>query len=145
MPNSRPRITFDQDGICNACNHSKDKEQINWKFRKKKFLEILSNLKKIKNRNKLYDCVVPWSGGKDSSSIAHKLKFEFGLNPLLVTFSPLIPNEIGEHNRKIMSELGFDTIYLNQKKIFQNYFLKDFLKKEEIPKLLGTQALIHFP
>ena len=86
MPNSRPRITFDKDGICNACNHSKDKEQINWELRKAEFLEILSNLKKIKNRNKLYDCVVPWSGGKDSSSIAHKLKFNFGLNPLLVTF-----------------------------------------------------------
>ena len=52
MPNSRPRITFDQDGICNACNHSKDKEQINWELRKTEFLEILSNLKKIKNRNK---------------------------------------------------------------------------------------------
>ena len=65
MPNSRPRITFDKDGICNACNHSKDKEQINWELRKAEFLEILSNLKKIKNRNKLYDCVVPWSGSKD--------------------------------------------------------------------------------
>ena len=42
--------------------------------------------------NKPYDCVVPWSGGKDPTSIALKLKLEFGLNPLLVTFSPLIQN-----------------------------------------------------
>ena len=43
-----------------------------------------------KENKSFYHCVVPWSGGKDSTSIASKLKFEYGLNPLLVTFSPLI-------------------------------------------------------
>ena len=52
--------------------------------------------------NEHYDVVVPWSGGKDSTSIALKLKFELGLNPLLVTFSPLILNEVGEFNRELL-------------------------------------------
>ena len=61
-----------------------------------------------KNRSKTgnYDCVVPWSGGKDSSMIACKLKFEFGLNPLLVTFSPVIPTEIGSYNRQQLINLS---------------------------------------
>ena len=59
-----------------------------------------------------YDCVVPWSGGKDSTSIALKLKFEFGLNPLLVTFSPLLINECGRLNRIELSKMGFDSIFL---------------------------------
>ena len=60
---------------------------------------------------------MPWSGGKDSSSIAWKLKFEFGLNPLLVTFAPLVPNEIGMRNREAMIQAGFDHVYFraNQK------------------------------
>ncbi|WP_082254513.1 N-acetyl sugar amidotransferase [Candidatus Pelagibacter communis] len=145
MPNSRPRITFDKDGICNACNHSKDKEQINWELRKEEFLEILSNLKKIKNRNKLYDCVVPWSGGKDSSSIAHKLKFNFGLNPLLVTFSPLIPNEIGEHNRKIMSDLGFDTIFFKPKENISKLLSQRFFKERGNPKVAWDAGINSLP
>ena len=87
MPNSRPRIVFDKDGICNACSHSEKKNKINWQERKDEFLRLVEKIKNDSKKNKSkYDCVVPWSGGKDSSSIALKLKFEFGLNPLLVTF-----------------------------------------------------------
>ena len=129
MPSSRPRISFDKTGVCNACNNSEKKKLINWDERKKKFLEIIRNLKKDKNRNKYYDCVVPWSGGKDSSSIAYKLKYEYDLNPLLVTFSPLLPNEIGEYNRKVMLDLGFDSIFVSpntniSKKLARRFFLE---------------------
>jgi hypothetical protein len=37
-----------------------------------------------------YDVIVPCSGGKDSGSIAHKLKYEYGMHPLTVTWSPLL-------------------------------------------------------
>ena len=129
MPSSRPRISFDKTGVCNACNNSEKKKLINWDERKKKFLEIIRNLKENKNRNKYYDCVVPWSGGKDSSSIAYKLKYEYDLNPLLVTFSPLLPNEIGEYNRKVILDLGFDSIFVSpntniSKKLARRFFLE---------------------
>ena len=101
MPNTRPRIVFNKEGICNACLHSEKKENINWNEREKDFLKLVDNMKKTKNKNSLYDCVVPWSGGKDSTSIAIKLKHKYGLNPLLVTFSPLIVNECGEFNRNV--------------------------------------------
>ena len=84
MPNSRPRVNFNSDNVCNACINGEDKEKINWKERREEFLEYINS---FKIRNSLYDCIVPWSGGKDSSAIAYKLKFEFGLNPLLVTDS----------------------------------------------------------
>jgi len=64
-----------------------------------------------------YDCVVAWSGGKDSSAIALRLKEELHLNPLLVTFSPLIPTPEGEANRSLLLNMGFDSIMVrpNQK------------------------------
>ena len=68
-------------------------------------------IEKVKKMNNTYDCIVPL-GGKDSSSVAYKLKFEFGLNPLLVTFSPMIPTDIGQYNREEILKLGFDHIFV---------------------------------
>lgn len=109
MPDSRPRIGFDDEGVCNACRHSENKyTNIDWDTRRKEFLELI---KQYKRDDGYWDCVVPWSGGKDSSNIAYKLKFEFGMNPLLVTFSPQVPTEIGNWNREQMIRLGFDHIF----------------------------------
>ena len=55
--------------------------------RRQEFLDLIAPFRSKSGR---WDCIVPWSGGKDSSSIAWRLKFEFGLNPLLVTFAPLV-------------------------------------------------------
>ena len=130
MPNTRPRIVFNEDGICNACLHSEKKNNIDWKSRQGEFINLINKIKKETNDKKLiYDCVVPWSGGKDSTSIAIKLKFDYGLNPLLVTFSPLILNECGEFNRNELIKLGFDAIFINpnkeiSRKLSQRFFLE---------------------
>jgi hypothetical protein len=44
MPDTRPRIVFDQNGVCNACLHSKKKELINWSKRKKEFLKLIDEI-----------------------------------------------------------------------------------------------------
>ena len=46
MPDSRPRIIFNEDGICNACSHSEKKKQIDWDQRKIEFLSLVENIKK---------------------------------------------------------------------------------------------------
>lgn len=115
MPDSRPRIHFDKEGVCNACRHAESKEDgIDWKARHTEFCEILDH---YRSTDGSWDCVVPWSGGKDSSSIAYKLKYEYDMNPLLVTFSPMMPNEVGNHNREAMIQAGFDHLFIrpNQK------------------------------
>ena len=83
------------------------------------------------------DCIVPWSGGKDSSSIAWKLKYEYGMNPLLVTFSPILPNEVGNHNREALIREGFDHIFFRPNQKAHRVLAKKFLLKEETQKLLG--------
>ena len=105
MPDTRPRIVFDEEGICNACRHADDKRRIDWDARKAEFLELVAP---FRSKSGAWDCIVPWSGGKDSSTIAYRLKFELGMNPLLVTFSPLLPNEVGARNRETLIQLGFD-------------------------------------
>lgn len=126
MPDTRPRVVFDAEGVCNACRNAENKASINWGERKREFLDTIE---KYRSKDGSWDCIVPWSGGKDSSSIAYKLKFEFGLNPLLVTFSPMIPNEVGMHNREALINKGFDHIYFrpNQnvmRKLARRFFIE---------------------
>ena len=136
MPSTRPRIVFSQDGICNACTHSEKKKKINWKERENEFLQLVENIKKYsKDKNNSYDCVIPWSGGKDSTSIALKLKFNFGLNPLLVTFSPLMVNEIGSFNRNELIKKGFDAIFINPNQNIAKKLSKRFFIERGNPKV----------
>ena len=145
-PNTRPRIVFSQQSICNACLNSKEKKKINWKQREKEFYKIISNIKKDSKKNKrAYDCIVPWSGGKDSSSIALKLKYNFGLNPLLVTFSPLIINEIGTHNREELSKKGFDSIFFRPNQNVARILSKRFFIERGNPKVAWDAGINSIP
>ena len=132
MPSSRPRITFSSSGICNGCINSIKKKKLNWKKRKDEFLRMIE---KVKKKTLTYDCIVPWSGGKDSSAIAYKLKFLYGLNPLLVTFSPMIPTDIGIHNREQMLRLGFDHIFVRPNQRVARYLANRFFIERGNPKI----------
>ena len=126
MPNTRPRIVFDEGGVCNACRNAEEKERTDWEARRQEFMDFVEP---YRSKDGSWDCVVAWSGGKDSSSIAYKLKFMFGMHPLLVTFSPLLPNDVGSHNREALLQLGFDHVFFrpNQKvarKLAKRFFVE---------------------
>lgn len=108
----RPRITFNKEGICNACVHHVNKFNgtIDWNARRKRFEEIANTYKRSDG---YFDLIIPCSGGKDSSFIAHKCKTEFGLKPLLVSCRPLIPMRVGQRNLETLIYVGgFDHIQL---------------------------------
>jgi N-acetyl sugar amidotransferase len=145
-PNTRPRIVFNNQNICNACLNSKEKEKINWRKREKEFLKIIHNIKKDSKKHKrTYDCIVPWSGGKDSSSIALKLKYNFDLNPLLVTFSPLIINETGSHNREELLKKGFDSFFFRPNQDVARILAKRFFVERGNPKVAWDAGINSVP
>ena len=136
MPSSRPRIVMNNEGVCNACINAAEKKKIDWLKRKNEFLKLIETIKKKDNNsNQFYDCVVPWSGGKDSTSIALKLKLEFDLNPLLVTFSPLIINEHGSYNRELLRKEGFDSIFIRPDQKVSSKLAKRFFIERGNPKV----------
>src|SRR5262249_38434831 len=132
MPDSRPRISFDAEGICNACHNAQAKAAIDWTARRREFLDYIE---RYRAKDGPYDCIVPWSGGKDSSCIAWRLKFEFGLNPLLVTFSPLVPNEVAVHNREEMLKLGFDHLLIRPNQKVARRLARRFMMERGNPKV----------
>tara|TARA_B100000035_G_scaffold227916_1_gene196218 strand:- start:1144 stop:2262 length:1119 start_codon:yes stop_codon:yes gene_type:complete len=137
-PNSRPRTVFNSNGICNACVNALEKKKVDWESRRKLFQETI---KPFKSNPSGYDCIVPWSGGKDSSYIAYRLKYEFGLNPLLVTVAPLIPTETGIHNRNEILNLGFDHLYVKPNEIISRSLSQRFFKERGNPKMHWDAAV----
>ncbi len=131
-PSSRPRIVFNREGYCNACENARGKVHVDWDARKSEFLSILDE---HRSGNGSWDCVVPWSGGKDSSSIAWRLKFDFGMNPLLVTFSPMLPTEVGAHNREALINAGFDAVLFRANQKVHRLLSRRFFVERGNPKV----------
>ena len=144
MPNTRPRVTFNIDQVCNGCVNAASKPEIDWDNRKTEFEKILNENKSI-NKNTFYDCIVPWSGGKDSSVIAYKLKYEYNLNPLLVTFSPMMPTEVGEHNREEMLKAGFDHIFVRPNQRVSRHLARRFFIERGNPKVCWDAGINSIP
>lgn len=105
ISNQRPRIVFDENGVCSACRYAEHKRNgIDWGARQKKLVSLLDKHRKPSG----YDVVVPCSGGKDSAVVAHKLKHEYGMNPLCVKWAPFLYTDIGRRNFEAFVQSGFD-------------------------------------
>ena len=108
ISNQRPRITFDENGVCSACNYAVFKKSLDWDQREKELVDLCDRYRK---NDGSYDVIVPCSGGKDGGFVAHQLKYKYGMNPLTVTWAPLLPTEIGRRNLDdFIGVGGFDHI-----------------------------------
>ncbi len=108
ISNQRPRIAFDKEGVCSACNYMEYKKQkIDWVQREQE-LRNLCDLHRKSNGE--YDVIVPCSGGKDGGFVAHQLKYKYGMNPLAVTWAPLKATDIGRRNLDAFIASGFNHV-----------------------------------
>lgn len=104
--NMRPRLTFNSDGVCSACQWAQEKLIINWDERKKQLLELCDKFRNIRP----YNCLVPVSGGKDGSYVADKMRNDFGMRVLTVTIHPSLSKEIGNRNLNHFSAQGYENL-----------------------------------
>ncbi len=108
VSNQRPRLTFDEYGVCSACCYAEIKHHtIDWNKREQMLVELLH---RHRSKDGRYDCVVPSSGGKDSSFVAHQLKYKYGMHPLTVTWAPFIYTDVGWQNYLNFKDRGFDNL-----------------------------------
>ena len=106
IPETHETIHFDEKGVCNICRqHEFKKEVVDWD-KKKKELDIL--VKQYRGKYD-YDCIVPFSGGKDSTWTLYYLVKEYGLKPLVVRFDHgFLRGNVLENTRKVIRRLGVD-------------------------------------
>jgi len=107
---TRPRIVFDERGWCNACVWGECKKTLNWDARQ---LELSTLLDRHRGDGIQFDCIVPVSGGKDGSYVAHNLQNIHGMTPLCVTVTPPLALELGERNLRNFVASGFNHISVN--------------------------------
>jgi N-acetyl sugar amidotransferase len=96
MPETQEGQAFDDYGFCNVCRSAEEKMRIDWTERRQ--LDLLLERARFDNRDKEYDCLIPISGGKDSTFQLHVLVKEYGMRPLAVTFSHNWFSTVGMYN-----------------------------------------------
>jgi N-acetyl sugar amidotransferase len=111
IESKKTTMNFDSDGVCDACRNAEEKEKIDWNAREQELIELLD---KYRSKDGSYDCLVPGSGGKDSAYQAHVLKYKYGMNPLTVTWPPILYTDYGYKNWKNWIDSGFDNISWNR-------------------------------
>jgi N-acetyl sugar amidotransferase len=105
-------LNIHEDGVCDACKQAELKNNIDWGKREDELLRLLD---KHRRNDGYYDCLVPGSGGKDSAYQSHILKTKYGMNPLTVTWPPILYTEYGYENWKNWIDIGgFDNLSFNR-------------------------------
>ena len=130
MPDTRPGIKFDEEGVCSACRSYEHRAKVDWDARWKEFEAICDKYRGM-NGPDGYDCMIAVSGGKDSHFQVYLMKEVMHMNPLLVSAADNFPmTEAGKHNiRNISEAFGCDLVVLNpnikaQKKVMKYTFEK---------------------
>jgi N-acetyl sugar amidotransferase len=121
-------MNFDKDGVCDACRVAEEKEKINWGMREEELIKLLD---KHRRSDGSYDCLVPGSGGKDSAYQAHILKYKYNMNPLTVTWPPILYTDYGLKNWRNWLDSGFDNV-----SFYRNGKVMKLLTKLSIENLL---------
>ena len=109
IKSKKPTVAFDANGVCSACRVAEKKKDIDWKERERELRELCDRYRRHDGH---YDCLLPGSGGKDSFYAAHKLKYEYGMHPLTVTYAPHIYTDWGWANFQAWIHAGFDNYLL---------------------------------
>ncbi len=125
LPDTRPNIKIQVDGICNSSKCRPHKSRINWKSREREFFTLV---KKIKKKSMTYDCIIPVSGGKDSTwQVITALKYK--LKPLCITWKTPQRTIIGQKNLDNLIKLNVDHV--------------DFSLNPEVEKKLIYKSFYH--
>jgi len=116
LPETFPGIEFDEEGVCNYC---KGYRRMVVKGEK----ELLRVLSQYRNKGQKYDCVIPISGGRDSSFVLHQMVRKYRTRALALTVdSGTITPEGVRNIERITHVLGVDHIWIrdeNQIKVAQ--------------------------
>ena len=136
LPETMPFISFNEDGVCNYCENYTTRNH-------PKPLSVLKELVEPYRRDGVPDCIVPFSGGRDSCHGLHLVVKELGMNPIAYTYDWGMVTDLGRRNiSRMCAALGVENIIIaadiEQKRRNIRKNLTAFLKKPH----LGMIALL---
>lgn len=141
LPDTRPNLHLDAEGICNACRSHATRPAIDWEARQAAFRALCAGLRA---RPSGYDCLIPVSGGKDSTwQVA--LCLEHGLRPLAVTWRTPARTAIGQRNLDNLVSLGVDHIDYRISPLVERRFMLKALERFGSTAIPMHLALFNIP
>ncbi len=105
MPETKPDLHIDESGVCSACRSFESRADVNWDKRRAELLDLVERYRSKDG----WDCIVPVSGGKDSTYQVIRM-LQLGLNPLCVTATTCDLSDIGRRNIQNIKNLGVDYV-----------------------------------
>ena len=129
MPETHETILFDEStGVCSICKqHEYKQEKVEWGKKEEEFKEIVES---YKNKG-AYDCIIPISGGKDSTYILYTMLKKYKVKPLVVSFDHGFyrPHHIANRDR-VLRKLGVDfLIFRSDPKVVRKTMLESLIRK----------------
>ena len=146
MPDTRPGITFNEEGICSACQAYENRKTINYEKRFEELKELCDKYRGM-NGPDGFDCMIAVSGGKDSHFQTYIMKEVLGMNPLLVTVEDNFPlTDAGIHNLHNISEaFGCDIISMKPNIKAQKIVMKYTFEKYAKPTYFVDRFIYTYP
>lgn len=112
LPNTKPGLVIDTDGVCSACRSIEKKHHIDWKAREDRLHKLCDQIRGSNGNG--YECIVPVSGGKDSTYQAYMMSKVYNLRVLCINVSAHLQTFEGIENLNAMvSNIGVDLIKIN--------------------------------
>ncbi len=129
LPITWETVYYDDDGVCNVCkNWDIKQKEINWEVKEKEFFKIIQE---VKEKNAAYDCIIPFSGGKDSTYTLWAAVKKYHLKCLVVSFDHWFyrPKTL-ENRRRTWRKLGVDVISFTPNwQIVKKLMLESLIRK----------------
>lgn len=146
MPDTRPGITFNDEGVCSACQAYENRKNVDYSLRWKELEQLCDQYRGMNGPNN-FDCMIAVSGGKDSHFQVHVFKEKLGMNPLLVTVEDNFPmTKAGQHNLKNISEaFGCDLISMKPNIKAQKALMKYTFEKHGKPTYFIDRYIYTYP
>lgn len=141
LPDTRPNLPFGADGVCAACRLHGRRDALDWATRHRDFKTLVERTRRTASG---YHCVVPVSGGKDSTwQVVTCL--EHGLRPLAVTWKTPARTEVGAANLANLVRLGVDHIDYQVNPAVEAVFMRAAFRRCGDPAIPMHMALFGIP
>lgn len=146
MPNTRPGISFNNEGICSACVNYGNRINIDYNKRFKELEKLCDKYRGMNGKNG-FDCAIAVSGGKDSHFQVHIMKEKLGMNPILFTVEDnFTMTNAGAHNLKnISEEFGCNIIGIKPNRKLQKAVMRKTFEKYGKPTWILDRLIYTYP
>ncbi len=108
LPETYETLEILEDGTCNICRNAETRKEIDWTAR---FADLFKLVGDYQRQHHPYDCLVPFSGGKDSTFTLWYLVTQLKLKPLVIQFDHgFLRDGVKANNERTFKALGVDVL-----------------------------------